>query len=107
MRAPRRRNLANEARCQNCGSAPMQSWISEMCAHVKSVAPNQLVGIGYEGFYGPDSGKMALNPGVGGSDWAAKEGQNFLANMQDPCIDYVRAAAQGSTRAARQPRLRG
>ena len=61
-------NLANEARCQNCGSAPMQSWIGEMCAHVKSVAPNQLVGIGYEGFYGPESGRTTLNP----ADWAAK-----------------------------------
>ena len=43
-------DLANEARCQGCGNAPMQSWISEMCGHVKSVAPNALVGIGYEGF---------------------------------------------------------
>ena len=42
-------NLANEARCQGCGDAPMQSWISEMCLHTKSVAPKQLVGIGYEG----------------------------------------------------------
>jgi len=32
---------------------------------------NHLVGIGHEGFYGPDSGKTHLNPG----DWAANEGQ--------------------------------
>jgi mannan endo-1,4-beta-mannosidase len=105
------RNLANEARCQGCGDAPMQSWISEMCLHTKSVAPKQLVGIGYEGcgralsprlprallqrltlchhrsFYGAtaSAAQQKLNP----ADWASKEGQNFVANMQDPCIDYV------------------
>jgi hypothetical protein len=66
----------------------MQGWISEMCQHVKSVAPKQLVGIGYEGFYGAGSGKENLNP----ADWASREGQNFVANAQDPCIDYVRRA---------------
>jgi hypothetical protein len=34
-----------------------------------------LVGIGHEGFYGPDSGKTDFNPGGDKSDWAAKEGQ--------------------------------
>jgi mannan endo-1,4-beta-mannosidase len=87
-------NLANEARCQGCGSAPMQSWISEMCQHVKAVAPRHLVGIGYEGFYGPDSGRTQLNPGSG-SDWASKEGQDFARNVADPCIDYVRRARRG------------
>jgi mannan endo-1,4-beta-mannosidase len=69
----------------------MQSWISEMCQHVKAVAPRHLVGIGYEGFYGPESGRTQLNPGLG-SDWASKEGQDFVRNAADPCIDYVRRA---------------
>ena len=81
------RNLANEARCQGCGDAPMQSWVSEMCQFTKSVAPKQLVGMGYEGFYGvtASAAQQKLNP----ADWASREGQNFVANMQDPCIDYV------------------
>ena len=78
----------------------MQAWISEMCTHVKSVAPNHLVGIGYEGFFGPESGRTQLNPGLGGSDWASKEGQNFVKNMQDPCIDYVRAMRLRASRTA-------
>lgn len=45
-------NLANEARCQRCKSSVMQTWIERMCAKLKTVAPNHLVGIGYEGFYG-------------------------------------------------------
>ena len=60
-----------------------------MCGHIKSVMPSALVGIGYEGFYGPGSGKLSENPGVGGSDWASKEGQDFIQNAQIGCIDYV------------------
>ena len=82
-------NLANEARCKRCDSSVMQRWIERMCSKFKSVAPNQLVGIGYEGFYGPDSGKTNLNPGLGGSKWASQEGQDFIANSQTQCIDYV------------------
>mmetsp|Transcript_2474 Transcript_2474/g.8808 ORF Transcript_2474/g.8808 Transcript_2474/m.8808 type:complete len:286 (+) Transcript_2474:898-1755(+) len=78
-------NLANEPRCQGCGSEPMQAWIEEMCGYLKSVAPNHLVGIGYEGFYGPGSGKERRNP----APWATDEGQNFVENSKVQCIDYV------------------
>lgn len=63
----------------------MQSWIGEMCRAVKAGAPRQLVGIGSEGFLGNDSPLKAQNP----ADWAGNEGQNFVANAQDPCVDYV------------------
>jgi len=82
-------NLANEARCQGCDSKVMHRWIRVMCKHLKQVDPNHLVGIGYEGFYGPDSGLTAGNPGLGGSDWASKEGQDFVANAKIKCVDYV------------------
>jgi hypothetical protein len=57
--------------------------IGDICSFIKSVAPNQLVGLGYEGFYGPGAG--GLNP----ADWASREGQNYVANSEIPCIDYV------------------
>jgi len=52
-------NLANEARCQGCASDVMQSWIERTCASFKQNDPNHLVGIGTEGFYGPDSGLLS------------------------------------------------
>jgi len=82
-------NLANEARCKNCKSEVMHKWIERTCKYLKTQDPNHLVGIGYEGFYGPDSGRTADNPGLGGSDWASREGQDFVANNQIPCVDYV------------------
>jgi len=78
-------NLANEARCQGCGNEPMQNWIEDMCNFVKSVDGNHLVGIGYEGFYGPGSGREKGNP----APWATAEGQNFIENSAVSCIDYA------------------
>ena len=34
------------------GTAEMQAWLTTMAAHVKQLAPNQLVTIGQDGFYG-------------------------------------------------------
>ena len=33
------------------------------------------LGVGHEGFFGPDSGMAKYNPNGDESDWAAKEGQ--------------------------------
>lgn len=38
----------------------MNAWIGDICQHIKSVAPNALVGIGYEGFYGSGAGGLLL-----------------------------------------------
>ena len=82
-------NLANEPRCQGCDPSVMQAWIERTCAAFKEHAPNHLVGIGTEGFYGKASGFMEFNPGLGGSDWASREGQDFLQNAATKCVDYV------------------
>ena len=43
----------NEPRNEHSnGTAEMQEWITVMAAHVKRLAPNQLVTIGQDGFYG-------------------------------------------------------
>lgn len=41
--------LANEARCGR-GVAVLRRWVDEMSQHIKQLAPNQLVGLGDEGF---------------------------------------------------------
>lgn len=83
-------NLANEPRCQGCDGDVMQAWIERTCAAFKKNAPNHLVGIGAEGFYGTDAPFASdFNPGLGGSDWAAREGQDFLRNAATPCVDYA------------------
>jgi len=97
-------NLANEARCQGCPSSAMQSWVSEMCAAVKAAAPRHLVSIGYEGFFGPASSKLSENPGLGGSDWASREGQDFTQNNLDPCVDFVGIHAWPDNWAMRGPK---
>lgn len=52
--------LANEPRCQgiaiypaspDCAPATLTAWAAEMSAHVKSLDPNHLVGVGDEGTY--------------------------------------------------------
>lgn len=78
-------NLLNEGRCQGCKSEPLQSWVEEMCAFVKSVDDNHLVGLGLEGFYGPGSGNEGRNP----AEWATDEGQDFIENHLPKCVDYV------------------
>ena len=82
-------NLANEARCQGCAPEVMQAWIERTCEAFKKHAPNHLVGIGTEGFYGEASGFAGENPGLGGSDWATREGQDFLRNAATKCVDYA------------------
>ena len=83
-------NLVNEARCQNCPRETIGKWMNEMCQHLKSFAPNQLIGLGYEGFFHSDDDEdlRMLNPGVG-SDWPSREGQSWLQHTNIPCIDYA------------------
>jgi hypothetical protein len=68
-------NQVNECRCKGCPTWKIQNWIDQIAPFVKSLDSKHLVGIGHEGFYGPDSSKTEFNPGGDKSDWAAKEGQ--------------------------------
>lgn len=55
----------------------LQLWIQEMSAHVKSLAPMQLVTIGSEGFFGPSTpggGTMrSMGAGDGVQGWVERE----------------------------------
>jgi len=79
-------NLANELRCKSCGSNVMHEWIADMCSYIKEIDPTHLIGIGYEGFYGPNSPKITYNPSGG---WAHLNGQDFVENSKIWCVDYA------------------
>jgi mannan endo-1,4-beta-mannosidase len=50
--APAAWNLMNEPRNEKPnGAAEIQSWIEEVAPYLKSLAPNQLVTVGEDGFY--------------------------------------------------------
>jgi|TARA_B100001540_G_scaffold317515_1_gene351042 mannan endo-1,4-beta-mannosidase len=84
-------NLINEARCQGCPASTLGSWINEMGRYLKSLAPNALLSLGYEGFYhsSDPSELLNTNPGEGGSDWASREGQSFARHVRLKVVDYV------------------
>ena len=45
-------NLMNEPRsAKSNGAQEIQSWITEVAPYAKSLAPNQLVTVGEDGFY--------------------------------------------------------
>jgi len=47
-------NLMNEPRNEHPnGAAEIQSWITQVAPYLKSLAPNQLVTVGEDGFYQP------------------------------------------------------
>ena len=53
----------NEPRNEHSnGTAEMQEWITVMAAHVKRLAPNQLVTIGQDGFYGQSNCMSEMCP---------------------------------------------
>ncbi|MCX7772649.1 MAG: cellulase family glycosylhydrolase [Clostridia bacterium] len=68
--------LMNEPRCESDQSGEtLVKWVTEMSAYVKSVAPNQLVAVGDEGFFNRKDGEgfdkegnWAYN-GFSGVDW--------------------------------------
>merc|ERR1712157_134146 len=78
-------NLINEIRCKKCPTETVTEWIEEMCDFVRSQDPNHIIGVGEEGFYGPDSGETEHNP----AKWAQDEGQDFVSNHESDCIGYV------------------
>ncbi|CAM0881980.1 unnamed protein product [Alopecurus aequalis] len=78
--------LMNEPRCQSdLSGRSIQSWITEMAAHVKSIDGNHMLEAGLEGFYGASSSpsRGAVNP----SGYLV--GTDFIANNQIPGIDFA------------------
>ena len=84
--------LLNEPRCYEgrepaCAGA-LAAWVDEMAAHFRALNANHLLTVGEEGFYGAGGAGAAANPGAAnGSDWAARAGQDFLADHA--AVDYA------------------
>nr|XP_018682908.1 PREDICTED: putative mannan endo-1,4-beta-mannosidase 9 [Musa acuminata subsp. malaccensis] len=76
--------LMNEPRCQSdLSGRTLQSWITEMAAHLKSTDRNHMVEVGMEGFYGESMPeRKKYNPGY-------EVGTDFIANNQVPGIDFA------------------
>ncbi|CAL9193837.1 putative mannan endo-1,4-beta-mannosidase 9 [Musa acuminata AAA Group] len=76
--------LMNEPRCQSdLSGRTLQSWITEMAAHVKSTDRNHMVEVGMEGFYGESMPeRKKYNPGY-------EVGTDFIANNRVPGIDFA------------------
>ncbi|MFI0899008.1 cellulase family glycosylhydrolase [Streptomyces sp. NPDC020983] len=73
--------LANEPRCRSDTSGrTLLAWAAEMSAHVKRLAPRQLVAVGDEGFYGE-----AGNADYPYSDY---EGVRWEQLVALPAVDY-------------------
>ncbi|KAG8690693.1 hypothetical protein FRC11_009748 [Ceratobasidium sp. 423] len=80
--------LANEPRCRgstgsttgSCTTQTITQWATEMSAYIKSIAPNQLVAIGDEGFYN--------QPSAPTYPYQGSEGVDFDANLKISSIDF-------------------
>ncbi|KAH8821831.1 glycoside hydrolase superfamily [Xylogone sp. PMI_703] len=73
--------LANEPRCQGCGTSVITNWAATTSAYIKSLDPNHMVCIGDEGF-GLDGGSDTSYP------YTTDPGLNFTANLAIPTIDF-------------------
>ncbi|KAL0396444.1 UNVERIFIED_CONTAM: putative mannan endo-1,4-beta-mannosidase 9 [Sesamum calycinum] len=76
--------LMNEPRCQSdLSGRPIQDWVAEMSAYLKSMDKNHLLEIGMEGFYGESMPeKKQNNPGY-------EVGTDFIANNRIPYVDFA------------------
>ncbi|KAL3845101.1 hypothetical protein ACJIZ3_002504 [Penstemon smallii] len=76
--------LMNEPRCQSdLSGKPLQDWVAEMSAYVKSIDKNHLLEIGLEGFYGESMPeKKQFNPGY-------EVGTDFISNNRIVGVDFT------------------
>ncbi|GJN18157.1 hypothetical protein PR202_gb05290 [Eleusine coracana subsp. coracana] len=78
--------LMNEPRCpSDLSGRSIQSWITEMAAHVKSIDGRHLLEAGLEGFYGGAAASSRRNRNPSGY----LLGTDFIANNQAPGIDFA------------------
>ena len=80
-------DLGNELRCPKCAPGTVAKWYADQAAFVRSLDPNHLITTGEEGFYGC-CGNPA-NPGSQYSEWAASEGQDFIADHAAKDISFA------------------
>ncbi|WCJ22572.1 Mannan endo-1 4-beta-mannosidase 4 [Euphorbia peplus] len=73
--------LINEPRSNDISGVPIQEWIEEMSAYVKSIDSNHLLEIGLEGFYGDSKKQSNPNSYLVGTD--------FISNNQLKNIDFA------------------
>lgn len=75
--------LINEGRCENktqCQNDLFYHWAEEMSAFVKTLAPNQMVGIGDEGFFN--------EPGAVDPEYNGDSGMDWERNLSIASIDF-------------------
>ncbi|CAE6430603.1 unnamed protein product [Rhizoctonia solani] len=85
--------LSNEPRCRGsagtstgtCTPATITAWAKEFSAYIKSIAPNQLVGLGDEGFFN--------RPGHASYPYQGGEGIDFDENLKISTLDFGTAHA--------------
>ncbi|EUC64250.1 mannan endo-1,4-beta-mannosidase [Rhizoctonia solani AG-3 Rhs1AP] len=85
--------LANEPRCKGsagawtgtCTPATITAWAKEFSAYIKSIAPNQLVALGDEGFFN--------RPGHPSYPYQGGEGIDFDENLKISTLDFGTAHA--------------
>ncbi|CAL5224413.1 g7095 [Coccomyxa viridis] len=90
-------NLMNEPRNERpypLGAQQIQSWINEVAPYLKSLAPNQLVTVGEDGFYqtancqSNQANPVPNSNGGAGGAWPLNTGNDFLPNHLANGIDY-------------------
>lgn len=74
------------AECLPSCADSLDAWVQIMANYTKTVDPNHLVTIGYEGFWGQYDADVQYNPGNG---WAGITGQNFTQNNGHAEIDFA------------------
>ncbi|CAE6434035.1 unnamed protein product [Rhizoctonia solani] len=85
--------LSNEPRCRGstgtstgtCTPATITAWAKEFSAYIKSIAPNQLVALGDEGFFN--------RPGHASYPYQGGEGIDFDENLKISTLDFGTAHA--------------
>ncbi|CAK0785548.1 hypothetical protein CVIRNUC_008758 [Coccomyxa viridis] len=90
-------NLMNEPRNERTaplGAEQIQSWINSVAPYLKSLAPNQLVTVGEDGFYqrancqSNQANPVPNSAGGAGGAWCLDTGNDFLPNHLANGIDY-------------------
>ncbi len=81
----------NEGRYRGKNPEVLRDWYREMAQYIKSIAPDQLVGTGEEGFDHNKPSVYSVNQYSNRYPLRANEGSSYLLNTAIPEIDYGNA----------------